>query len=175
MSTNEVMLNPGFGPGRKTVVLYNRCGATVKKGEVVAVNANGGAVAGQNMTGIDPSKADVDGPTGYWASNGINPTTANRNYYLALALKDVPDNGVADFLVEGEGDVLVPDGAAMGDFIIGTNGSRVVTILTLAGVSTLVSAVGICGHVLVPNSSGVTDLRRCVFKGDEIWTRLIGV
>ena len=175
MATNEINLNMGVAPGRKTVTLYNRCGGTVLKGTVVAVNAAFAAAAGEAMASLDPKNADIDGPTGYWASAAINPTTANRNYYLAVADKDVPDNAVADFVIEGEVDLLVPTGANAGDLVHGTNGSRVVTVLPLANVGALATAVPMCGHLLQANASGVNALVRAVFKGDELWSRIVGV
>ena len=175
MATNEINLNMGVAPGRKTVTLVNRCGATVLKGQVVAVNAAFAATAGEAMASLDPKNSDMDGPTGYWAAAAINPTTANRNYYMAVADRDVPDNQTADFIIEGEVDLLVPTGAAAGDLVHGTNGSRVVTVLTLAGVAALATPVAACGHLLQANSSGANALTRAVFKGDELWGRIIGV
>lgn len=167
-----IALNPVLGEDRVEVPLVNRCGAKVLQGELVCVNAGFAGLAGQNMVGLNPGTNSNDA-AGYWAGAAINPTTVARDYYVLVALEDVPDDATGRFGIKGEFDVYVPTGAAAGDFIHATNASRVATVVTRGNLDALAAPTGICGHLLQANASGVNAKVRVRFNG-EVWKHLIG-
>ena len=155
--------------------LYNRTGAALAKGDMVAVNAD---FVGTQV-GIDPT-ITAAGATGYWGSAAQAVTTSNARYGVFVCADDsIPVNGVGSFWVSGmEIDIKLVTGGAKGDFISPTNGQVYATTTALsasggAGLDALALPTNIVGWTEeTPGATGVT--KKCVFFGGLIGGQLVG-
>ena len=104
---------------REQVQLYNRTGATLNHGDVVAVDI---LMSATESTSVAPG-----GATSGWA-NAIPMATANIARILACVIdesgKGVADNELGNLFVHGVGDVEMDGNTTLdaGEKLVGTNG-----------------------------------------------------
>jgi hypothetical protein len=156
-----------------TCELFNRSGAAITRGQLLAFNLDRADVSGQAMAGLDPGDQS-DSATGYIYGAGIKMTTSNARYRLAVALEDVADNATGRFCLKGVCKVSVAaktPAPAVGDFIAGTNASYDATAIVKDatagnGADALALPTGICGNILAgTGSTSVVALMTVDFNG----------
>lgn len=155
----------------ETGILINRTGGALVAGDIVALNLDFAATSGQAMVGLDPS-VDTDGAAGYIYKAAIAVTTENRFRCLAVCLSaNVADNAEGLFGING----VFPcnmNGANAGEFLVGTDGQKYLTPLTLTEILALTTAAtGLCGYALEATTS--TQVKRARFCG-ETWKCFAG-
>lgn len=147
----------------KTCTLYNRTGAALALGDVVALNADFAATAGQAMVGLDPRLASTDGATGYLFGNAIAQTTENACRILLVSMGAIADNAAGLFGYQGILDVKV-NGGNKGEYLTGTNAQVYATPLTRTEILALTTAVSNVVGIALEDTSGVATAK-CLWDG----------
>lgn len=136
MHSGPINVKGGAAPQNRYVNLINRSGATLTQGDLVALNLDFAATAGQAMVGLD-DRVLADGATGYVYGSAIAVTTANALrkclpfFQGADGATTLADNAVGQFMVHGIGPVNM-NGANAGEYLTGTNAQKYATPLTTA-------------------------------------------
>lgn len=174
----------GAAPANKTVVLKNRTGGALQKGDKVALNLEFAATSGQAMAGTNPNNND-DGAGGWVYGAAIGVTAANACYKVAWLQDDTcADNGTGNFMIQGIGYVCAESGVAKGDFLtsytaaaasaVGVRGATAagtVTGYTRAELDAFQAVVGIEGVALEDAGSETIILAEV---DGEVWKHLYG-
>lgn len=88
-------------PNKEVIALVNRTGAALAEGDLVSLNLDFAATAGQAMAGLDPSLIDTDGATGYVLGAAITLTAENALRFVAVAKGAIADNAYGLFGIIG--------------------------------------------------------------------------
>lgn len=98
----------GATPAQITVKLINRTAAALSEGDVVALNLDFAATAGQAMVGLFPQTIDTDSASGYILGAAIVPTAENVLRGCAVAVGPngpgsgtIADNAYGVFAISG--------------------------------------------------------------------------
>lgn len=151
---------PGCTLERMVCRLVNRTGGALKKGDVVCLNLDFAATAGQAMVGIDPSVA-ANGVTGYVAGAAITPTAGN-SCHVAAVLDDLnlADDAEGTFVVRGVIPVSLANGVAKGEFI---------TLYTNAAATTVGT------HSVRTNAGKCSSISRANLDSQQAVTGVLGI
>lgn len=157
----------------ETCQLINRTGATLVKGDIVALNLDFAATAGQAMVSLDPGAFETDSSSGYIYGAAIAVTTENatREVLVYLGPGDLADNAVGLFGKDGIFECEM-NGAGAGEFLYATNGQTYLTPVTLTEILALSNTyIGVVGYALEATTGA--QVKKARFCGDA-WKHLVG-
>lgn len=171
MRVQPVSGNGGAAPEKRTCRLINRTGATLTRGDLVALNLDFAATSGQAMVGLTPSN-NADSSAGWIFGAAIAVTTENM-FRVCLPFESGPggantcaDNEEGVFVTEGICDLKM-NGANAGEILTGTNAQVYATPLTLTEVAALTATGKFFGYALEATSGAAV--------GKAVWNAWCGV
>lgn len=168
MRVQPVSGNGGAAPEKRTCRLINRTGATLTRGDLVAVNLS----FVDTYVGLSPS-VNADGATG-WVFGAACAVTAELAGRVCLPFESGPggantcaDNDEGVFVAEGICDVKM-NGANKGEYLHATNAQVYAVPVTLTEVQALTTGAPKIFGIALEDTSGAT-------VGKAVWDAWNGI